>query len=71
MCLRAEILDALGDSRAPDAYATAAVALGDPEAQELRARQALAQLKASNPQSALAPLRASPRRRPSAGSPRR
>ena len=56
LCLRAEILDALGDGRAPDAYATAAVALGDPEAQELRARQALAQLKASNPQSALRTL---------------
>ena len=56
LCLRAEILDALGDSRAPDAYAAAAVALGDPEAQELRARQALAQLKASNPRSALRTL---------------
>jgi len=56
LCLRAEILDALGDGRAPEAYATAAVALGDPEAQELRARQALAQLKASNPDSALRTL---------------
>ncbi len=56
LCLRAEILDALGDPRAPDAYAAAAIALGDPEAQELRARQALAQLKASNPDSALRTL---------------
>ncbi|HYF25497.1 MAG TPA: AAA family ATPase [Baekduia sp.] len=56
LCLRAEVLDALGDSRAPDAYAAAAVAVGDPEAQELRARQALAQLKASNPDSALRTL---------------
>jgi DNA-binding SARP family transcriptional activator/tetratricopeptide (TPR) repeat protein len=56
LCLRAEILDALGDGRAPDAYATAADALGDPEAQELRARQALAQLKASNPDAALRTL---------------
>ena len=56
LCLRAEILDALGDGRAPEAYAAAAVALGDPEAQELRARQALAQLKASNPDSALRTL---------------
>jgi len=54
--LRAEILDALGDSRAPDAYAAAAAAIGDPEAQELRARQALAQLKASDPDSALRTL---------------
>ncbi len=56
LCLRAEILDALGDGRAPDAYAAAAAALGDPEAQELLARQALAQLKASNPDSALRTL---------------
>jgi DNA-binding SARP family transcriptional activator/tetratricopeptide (TPR) repeat protein len=54
--LRAEILDALGDSRAPNAYAAAAAAVGDPEAQELRARQALAQLKASDPDSALRTL---------------
>ena len=56
LCLRAEILDALGDSRAPEAYGDAAIALGDPEAQELRARQALAQLKASNPDGALRTL---------------
>lgn len=54
--LRAEILDALGDRRAPKAYAVAAAAVGDPEAQELRARQALAQLKASDPESALRTL---------------
>jgi DNA-binding SARP family transcriptional activator len=54
--LRAEILDALGDGRAPEAYAAAAVAVGDPEAQELRARQALAQLKSSDPDSALRTL---------------
>jgi DNA-binding SARP family transcriptional activator len=56
LCLRAEILDALGDGRAPEAYAAAADAVGDPEAHELRARQALAQLKASNPDSALRTL---------------
>lgn len=56
LTLRAEILDGMGDPRAPDAYAAAAVAVGDPEAQELRARQALAQLKASNPDSALRTL---------------
>jgi DNA-binding SARP family transcriptional activator/tetratricopeptide (TPR) repeat protein len=54
--LRAEVLDALGDTRAPEAYAAAAAAVGDPEAQELRARQALAQLKASDPDSALRTL---------------
>ena len=56
LCLRAEILDALGDNRAPDAYAAAAAAVGEPEAQELRARQALAQLKASDPAGALRTL---------------
>lgn len=54
--LRADVLDALGDRRAPEAYAAAAAAVGDPEAQELRARQALAQLKASEPDSALRTL---------------
>jgi hypothetical protein len=56
LALRAEILDALGDNRAPAAYAAAADAIGDPEAQELRARQALAQLKASDPGAALRTL---------------
>jgi DNA-binding SARP family transcriptional activator/tetratricopeptide (TPR) repeat protein len=56
LVLRAEILDALGDGRAPGAYAAAADALGDPPAQELRARQALAQLKASDPDGALRTL---------------
>ncbi|MDQ3723776.1 MAG: AAA family ATPase, partial [Actinomycetota bacterium] len=56
LCLRAEILDALGDNRAPDAYGAAAAAVGEPEAQELKARQALAQLKASDPVSALRTL---------------
>ena len=56
ICLYAEILDALGDARAPDAYAAAANALGDPKAHELKARQALAQLKASNPDAALRTL---------------
>lgn len=54
--LRAEVLDALGDGRAPDAYAAAATAIGEPEAQELTARRALAQLKASEPASALRTL---------------
>jgi DNA-binding SARP family transcriptional activator len=55
LCLRAEILDALGDGRAPDAYAAAAAA-DPPQAHELKARQALAQLKASDPASALRTL---------------
>lgn len=56
LAVRAEVLDALGDPRAPDAYAAAATAAGEPDAQELRARQALAQLKASDPVSALRTL---------------
>jgi tetratricopeptide (TPR) repeat protein len=54
--LRAEILDALGDGRAPAAYAAAAEAIGEPEAQELTAQRALAQLKASDPVRALQTL---------------
>lgn len=56
LCLRAEVLDALGDGRAPAAYATAALAVGPPEDQELLARQALAELKASDPAGALRTL---------------
>lgn len=56
LCLRGEVLDALGDSRAPDAYAAAAAAVGEPEATELLARKALAQLKASDPDNALRTL---------------
>jgi tetratricopeptide (TPR) repeat protein len=56
LVLRAETLDALGDPRAPAAYAAAAAARGEPEAQELRARQALAQIKASDPGGALRTL---------------
>ena len=51
--LRAEVLDALGDSRAPAAYASAARLTGEPEAHDLRAKQALAQLKLGNPGEAL------------------
>lgn len=56
LTLRAEVLDALGDGRAPSAYATAADAVGEPDAQDLRARQALAQIKASDPGGALRTL---------------
>jgi hypothetical protein len=54
--LRARVLDALGDARAPDAYAAAARAAGPEEQQELTAMRALAQLKASDPVSALRTL---------------
>ncbi len=56
LTLRAEALDAVGDPRAPEAYAAAARAVGPPADQELLARQALAQLKASDPASALRTL---------------
>jgi DNA-binding SARP family transcriptional activator/tetratricopeptide (TPR) repeat protein len=49
LCLRAEALDALGDGAAPTAYAAAARAVGEPAAQEIRARQALAQVKLGDP----------------------
>ena len=47
--LRAEALDALGDARAPAAYAAAARVVGGPEAHDLRAMQALAQIKQGDP----------------------
>ena len=51
--LRAEVLDALGDGRAPGAYAAAATVAGEPAAHDLRAKQALAQLKQGDPAAAL------------------
>jgi DNA-binding SARP family transcriptional activator/tetratricopeptide (TPR) repeat protein len=47
--LRAEALDALGNSGAPAAYAAAAVVVGGSEAHDLRAKQALAQIKLGDP----------------------
>jgi len=49
LCLRAEALDALGDSGAPAAYAAAARVVGEPAAHDLRAKQALAQVKLGDP----------------------
>jgi DNA-binding SARP family transcriptional activator/tetratricopeptide (TPR) repeat protein len=49
LCLRAEALDAVGDPGAPAAYAAAARVVGEPGAQELRAKQALAQIKLGDP----------------------
>ncbi len=53
LCLRAEALDSLGDSGAPAAYDDAACAVGEPAAQELRAKQALAQVKLGDPRGAV------------------
>src|SRR5690606_6599209 len=52
--LRADALDALGDPSAPAAYAAAAAAAGRDEADDLLTRRALAQLKAGDPDGALA-----------------
>jgi DNA-binding SARP family transcriptional activator/tetratricopeptide (TPR) repeat protein len=49
LCLRAEALDAVGDSGAPAAYAEAARILGEPVSHELRAKQALATVKRGDP----------------------
>jgi tetratricopeptide (TPR) repeat protein len=49
LCLRAEAMDARGDSGAPAAYAAAARVVGEPEAHNLRAKQALAQIKLGDP----------------------
>lgn len=56
LCLRAEALDALGDSGAPAAYAAAARAVGEPASHELLAQQALALLKSGDPPGALQTL---------------
>jgi DNA-binding SARP family transcriptional activator/tetratricopeptide (TPR) repeat protein len=57
LCLRAEVLDALGDTRASAAYATAARIIGEPAAQEIRPRQALAQLRSGDPAGAFETLK--------------
>ncbi|MCO1659756.1 ATP-binding protein [Pseudonocardia humida] len=57
LCLRAEALDALGDMRAPAAYGLAAEAVGEPAAQEIRSKQALAQIKRGDPPGALRTMR--------------
>ena len=49
LCLRAEALDARGETGAPAAYADAARIVGEPAAHELRAKQALAQVKLGDP----------------------
>ena len=54
--LRAEALDALGDGRAPAAYAAAARVAGGSQSQDLRAMQALAQIKQGDPPGALRTL---------------
>jgi DNA-binding SARP family transcriptional activator/tetratricopeptide (TPR) repeat protein len=57
LCLRAEVLDALGDTRATAAYATAVRIVGEPAAQEIRPRQALAQLRSGDPAGAFETLK--------------
>ena len=59
LLLRAESLDALGDSRALGAYAAAARAAGEIAAQEIRPRQALATIKQGDPEGALMTLKGS------------
>ncbi len=53
---RAEVLDALGDTRAPAAYAAAAAVVDAPESDDLRAMQALAEIKQGSPLQALRTL---------------
>lgn len=51
--LRAEALEALGDMRAPAAYAAAARVVSGPEWHDIRAKQALASVRAGNPAAAI------------------
>ncbi len=53
LSMRAEVLDAMGDTRAPAAYAKAAELIGGQPAHELRAKQALATVKLGDPPGAL------------------
>ncbi len=53
LSIQAEALDALGDATAPAAYAEAARVIGGQAAHELKAKQALAQVKRGDPPGAL------------------
>jgi DNA-binding SARP family transcriptional activator/tetratricopeptide (TPR) repeat protein len=57
LCLRAEVLEALGDRRAPEAYAVAARSVGEPASHEIRPRQAFAEIKSGDPNAALRTLK--------------
>ena len=56
LCLRAEALEAVGDVRAPVAFAAAVRAVPAEQRAEVRARQALASVRAGDPAGALAAL---------------
>jgi DNA-binding SARP family transcriptional activator len=56
LCLRAEALDARGDGGAVSAYEAAARVAGEPAAQDLRAKQALAAIKLGDPPAGMALL---------------
>ena len=54
--LRAEVFEALGDDRAPVAFAAAAQGVDGPRWHDVRARQALASVRAGDPEGAAAAL---------------
>ncbi|MDT4904909.1 MAG: hypothetical protein QOH52_2925 [Pseudonocardiales bacterium] len=56
LCLRAEALEAIGDDRAPTAYAAAAAAVDESQRHEIRAKQALALVRAGDPAAAVVVL---------------
>ena len=56
LALRAHCLEARGDDRAPAAYAAAALALPQGERDDVRAKQALASIRAGDPAGAVAAL---------------
>jgi tetratricopeptide (TPR) repeat protein len=56
LCLRAETLEALGDERAPAAYAAAALLVSEPAWHEIRAKQALAMVRSGDPAGAVQAL---------------
>lgn len=56
LCLRAESLEATGDERAPAAYAAAARVAGEREWHDIRAKQALASVRAGDPAGAVVAL---------------
>ncbi|WP_344214651.1 ATP-binding protein [Kribbella sancticallisti] len=56
LCLKAETLEALGDERAPGAYAAAAEVASAEDRHEIKAKQALASVRAGDPAGAIEAL---------------
>ena len=68
LCLRGDALEAIGDRRAPAAFALAAEVAGEPMSHDIRSKQALAHIKQGDPPAGVRTLEGLSPRRSRAGS---